>query len=139
MEAAWKGDVKAYLDAFQGTLHDRLEREIRERGAEAFSEDLRRAARARKSHAVFGSTSESPDSARVVVESVYADRNERQAYRLEKTDSGWLVAEVQTVKGREPKAKFGQAAAFLAPEGVPVQEGVTVETGDDAPKLEPTP
>src|SRR4051812_23376020 len=53
LDAAWRGDVPAYLDAFTGSIRSRLEREVSERGREAFAEALKRSARARKSHAVF--------------------------------------------------------------------------------------
>jgi hypothetical protein len=124
------GDVSAYLDAFSGTLRRRLEREVNERGRDAFADDLRRAAKSRKSHAVFAAEPEGNDAARVTVETVYPDRNERQTYRVERTETGWLVAEVETVRSSQPKAKFGTSASYIAPEGVPVQGAVRVETGD---------
>lgn len=105
---------------------------MNERGRDAFVADLRRAADARKSHAIFEAVAESPQSARVIVESVYPDRNERQTYRLEKQGTSWLVSEVASVKTHQPKAKFGQPASYIAPEGVPVQPGVTVETGEES-------
>jgi hypothetical protein len=132
MESARLGDVAAYLDAFSGPLRERLAREASERGG-AFADDLRKASLARKSHAVFTPEPDGPDAARVTVESVYPDRNERQTYRVEREASGgWRVTGVETVRSHQPKAKFGSPAAFVAPEGVPVQgAGVTVETGDD--------
>jgi hypothetical protein len=132
LESASRGDVPSYLDAFTGPLRTRLEHEVTERGRESFAEDLRRAARSRKSHAVFTAEVEGSESARVTVESVYPDRNERQTYRLVPEQSAWRVAEVESVRSHQPKAKFGSPAVYIAPEGVPVQGGVTVETGDDA-------
>jgi hypothetical protein len=87
---------------------------------------------------VFAAEPDGPDAARVTVEAVYPDRNERQTYRIERTDAGWLVAGVETVRGHQPKSKYGSPAVFVAPEGVPVpaQGGVTVETGDES---EPPP
>ncbi len=128
------GDVPGYLEAFAGPLKARLEREVRERGRESFADDLRRAATSRKSHAVFAAEPEGDAAARVTVETVYPDRNERQTYRIEKTTDGWRVADVATVKSHQPAAKFGTSASYIAPEGVPVQVpsggGLTVETGD---------
>lgn len=132
IDAAARGDAASYIGAFTGDLKRRLEREMNERGREAFAADLRRSADARKSHAVFEANPESPQRARVIVESVYLDRNERQTYRLEKEGESWLVSEVDSVKTRQPKAKFGQPASYIAPEGVPVQPGVKVETGEDS-------
>ena len=132
LDAAWSGDVTGYLDSFSGPLRDRLRREVDERGRDAFAADLKRAARSRKSHAIFGVEPEGQGAARITVETVYPDRNERQTYHLERTEDRWLVSGVETVKGREPPSKFGAPAVYIAPEGVPVQDGVTVETGDEA-------
>ena len=129
--------MPAYLDAFSGPLRKRLEREIGERGGDAFGEDLRSAARARKSHAVFAAESDGDDAARVTVETIYPDRNERQTYRVERKNGDWLVADVETLRSHQPKAKFGAPANYLAPEGVPVQGAVEVETGDGPDPLRP--
>lgn len=131
------GDVAGYLATFAGPMKARLEREVGARGREAFADDLRRAAAARKSHAVFAPEPDGDIAARVTVETVYPDRNERQTYRVEKTDDGWRVTDVATVVSHQPAAKFGTPASYVAPEGVPVQvpprpgDGLTVETGDD--------
>jgi hypothetical protein len=121
LERARAGDVPGYLGSFSGELRQRLEREVAEKGRGTFSEELRRAAGARKSHAVFAPEPDGPDAARIVVESVYPDRNESQAYRLERGPDGWRVAEVETVRGHAPKARFGTPATYQEPEGVPVQ------------------
>ena len=130
------GDVsQSYLDAFAGELKDRLSRQVAERGRAAFADDLRKAASARKSHAVFAAEADGLDAAIVTVEAVYPDRNERQTYRVESTASGWLVTRVETIKSHQPPSKFGTPAAYLAPEGPPVPGGVNVETGDDPNSL----
>ncbi len=120
LAAAMAGDVPAYLDSFGPTLRDRLGREADEKGRDAFAGSLRDAARARKGHAVFAPEPDGPDAARVVVEAVYPDRNERQTYRLERAGDGWLVADVETVRAHRPRARFGAPATFREPEGVPV-------------------
>lgn len=124
LENARAGNVPAYLDAFAGPIRSRIAREVEEKGRDAFAGDLRRAAGARKGHAVFAPEPDGPDATRIVVESVYPDRNERQTYRLERTADGWRVVEVETVRGRTPAARFGAAATYREPEGVPV-EGLT--------------
>jgi hypothetical protein len=126
------GDVPAYLAAFAPPLRARYEREADEKGRLAFAEALRSAAKARKSHAVFAPEADGPDSSKVVVEAVYPDRNERQTYRLERIEGGWLVADVETVRGHRPQAKFGTPASYREPEGVPVQ----VPSGEDEPPME---
>jgi len=134
LDGAARGDVDGYLAAFGGPLRVRIEREVAGRGRDAFADDLRRAAAARKSHAVFAPEPDGPAAARVVVETVYPDRNERQTYLVEDGEGGWLVTDVETARGRQPQAKFGSPANFQAPEGVPVQrEGLTVETGAAPP------
>jgi hypothetical protein len=132
LESAWSGDVAAYLASFGGPIRQRLERQIEERGRAAFADDLRRAARSRKSHAVFAVEPEGADSARVAVETVYPDRNERQTFRLERAADGWLVTEVDTIRSQVPKAKYGAPATYQEPEGAPVPSGgLTVETGEE--------
>ncbi len=132
-----EGDVAGYLESFSGPIRARLEREVAARGREAFADDLRRAAGARKGHAVFAAEPDGDDSARVAVETVYPDRNERQTYRVVKSRDGWRVTEVATVRSRQPAARFGASAnpstAEEAPSQVPPppKVGLTVETGND--------
>ncbi len=123
LDSAREGDVTAYLEAFDMPIRTRLEQEVRDKGRDAFADELRRAARTRKSHAIFAPEPDGPDAARVTVETVYPDHNERQTFRLDRRDDGWLVAEVDSARGHQPEAKFGAPATFEAPEGVPVQGG----------------
>jgi hypothetical protein len=125
---AWRGDVAGYLDSFSGPLRGRLEREVNERGRDAFAADLKHAARARKSHAIFAVEPEGPGAARITVETVYPDRNERQTYHLVQasTAGDWLVNDVETLRSQVPKAKYGTTASYQEPEGVPVQ-GLAVQ------------
>lgn len=121
LDGAWRGDVSAYLGCFGGPLRERLEREVNERGRDSFAADLRRAARSRKGHAVFAAEPEGEGAARITVETVYTDRNERQTYHLAREAGGWLVNDVETVRSQVPKARFGTTASYREPEGVPVQ------------------
>ncbi len=133
LQSASEGDVRAYLAAFDGPLLQRLEHEVDARGREAFAADLRRAARLRKSRAVFAADFEGEDVASVAVETVYPDRIERQTFRLGRKPQGWFVTEVTTARGHEPKSKFGSAAGFHEPEGVPVQPlGAAVQATEPA-------
>ncbi len=124
------GDVEGYLSAFAEPLRSRIEREAKERGLDRFAEDLRESARTRKSHAIFAPQADGAGACRIVVETVYPDRNERQTYRLEQADSGWLVSSIDNVRAHEPIARYGTPAAYLAPEGVPVQASDVVPTED---------
>ena len=126
LESAVNGDVTGYLDCFSGPLRQRLEREVSERGRDAFAADLKRAARSRKSHAIFAVEPEGAAAARITVETVYPDRNERQTYHLAQETGGWLVNDVETVRSQVPKARYGMPASYQEPEGVPVQ-GLAVQ------------
>jgi hypothetical protein len=164
LKTAGAGDLTGYLNCFTGPLRDRLEREVNERGRDVFTADLKRAAGSRKSHAIFAVEPEGPSAARIVVETVYLDRNERQTYHLTEQSGAWLVADVETIRSQVPKARYGTAATYQEPEGVPVQglavsgiplrietdlkppdeagTGTTKEqggTGTEAPPAEPNP
>ncbi len=129
-----EGDVDGYLAAFTGPIRERLEREVATRGREAFAGDLRRAAGARKGHAVYAAEPDGDLASKVVVETVYPDRNERQTYRVVASDDGWRVAEVATVRSRQPSVPFGASINPSTSEGTtpPPKVGLTVEAGDDS-------
>jgi hypothetical protein len=122
LDGAHRGDVAAYLASFDGPLRGRLEQQANERGRAAFAAELRRAARARQSHAVFVplADGDGPDSARIIVESIFADRIERQTYCLVHRDAAWLITDVETARDRVPENPLGSLATFHEPEGVPV-------------------
>ncbi len=119
---AERGDVDAYLAAFSGPIRDRLTRQAEERSRPTFGEELRRTARARKSHAVFEPepNGDGPDGARVAVESTFADRIERQTFRLVRAGSGWVITDVETARDRVPRNTLGSTATYPEPEGSPV-------------------
>jgi len=120
--SARQGDADSYLGAFGGPLRARLEHEADERGRDAFALLLRRAGLARKSHAIFAPE---PDgdrlgAARITVESTFADRLERQTFRLERATGGWLITEIETARDRVPKNALGSLATYQEPEGNPL-------------------
>jgi hypothetical protein len=121
LKTAGQGDLAGYLNCFTGPLRERLEREVNERGRDVFTADLKRAAGSRKSHAIFAVEPEGPSAARIVVETVYPDRNERQTYHLTEQAGLWLVVDVETIRSQVPKARYGTPATYQEPEGVPVQ------------------
>jgi hypothetical protein len=124
LDCARRGDVSAYLEAFAGPLRGRLEQEAKERGLAAFAGQLQRAGGARKSHAIFAPRSEGTGSSAVTVtvESVYADRIERQTFRLTRDSGAWLVTEVERARDVRTGKPLGTIATFEEPEGVPVGE-----------------
>lgn len=120
LERARAGDIDGYLSQFSGPLRARLEREVAETGREGFATALRAASAARKGHAIFAPEAAGPDAARVVLESVYPDRNERQTFELARTDEGWRVVNVDSARGHEPSGRYGEPATFQGPEGNPL-------------------
>jgi hypothetical protein len=134
-----RGDVDAYLAAFSGSIRDRLTHQVEERGRPTFGEDLRRTARVRKSHAVFEPEPDGggPDKARIAVESTFADRIERQTFRLVRVASGWVITDVETARDHLPRNALGSAANYEAPEGPPVPVPVSAATGTDESIQEP--
>src|SRR6516162_3596275 len=117
LESAWNGDVTGYLDSFAAPLRQRLEREVNERGRDVFAAEMKRAARSRKSHAIFAVEPEGTAAARIAVETVYPDRNERQTYHLAEESGAWLVNDVETIRSQVPKARYGTPATYQEPEG----------------------
>lgn len=121
---AARGDVDAYLAAFSGPALARLQQQANERGRSALADELRRAARARRSHAMFEPEPEGSGTtaggARVTVESTYPDHVERQTYRLVREGSGWSIADVETARDHVPPNMPGAAATYQEPEGPPV-------------------
>jgi hypothetical protein len=132
IQAGDTGDVAGYLEAFADPIRARLAREVEARGRQAFVDDLRRAAGARKGHAVFAAEPDGDNAARVVVETIYPDRNERQTYRVVRESDDWRVAEVATVRTLLPSAPFGAPANPSSPADATLPKvGLTVETGVD--------
>jgi hypothetical protein len=120
--AARAGDVAAYLEAFGGPAYARLSREADELGRDGFALRLRRAGLARKGHAIFAPEPDGDrrDGATITVESTFADRIERQTFRLEPANNGWLVTEIETAREHIPKTPLGSLATYNEPEAVPV-------------------
>jgi len=132
LASARDGDAASYLGAFDGPLRARLEREADERGRDAFALLLRRAGLARKSYAIFAPE---PDrdrtgGARITVESTFADRIERQTFRLEHTTDGWLVTAVETARQQVPQNAPGTLATYQEPEGNPMAAHPVQPAGD---------
>ena len=134
--AARAGDVAAYLNAFGGPPHARLAREADELGRDVFALRLRRAGLARKGHAIFAPEPEGdrPDAATITVESTFADRIERQTFRLEHTNRVWLVTEVETAREHVPKTPLGALATYEEPEAAPVAADYREPVSDDIEK-----
>jgi hypothetical protein len=66
-----------------------------------------------------------PATAWITVESIFADRIERQTYQLARREGAWLVTDVETARDRMPKNPLGSLATFREPEGIPVSSDET--------------
>ena len=98
------GDVDAYLKMFGGTLRDRLTREADEIGRDVFARRLRGASLAQEPRGFRPEPDgDRADAARITVESTFADRIERQKFRLELDRSGWVVTEIETAREHVPQ------------------------------------
>ena len=102
---ARRGDVAAYLAAFERTAP----RPAGARGRRARPRRLRRRPpphRRARARATPSSTAEpdgdAPTRRRITVESTFADRIERQTFRLARVDSGWLITDVETARDHVP-------------------------------------
>ena len=129
LETARKGDVAAYLSSFGGALRQRLQDEVEQQGNAAFAALLQKAAQARKGHAMYAPEPDGSDAYVITVDSVYPDRNERQAYRLERISGTWLITAV------EPARPYSQHQVRRA-SGLPAPPGCTragARDGRDAP------
>jgi hypothetical protein len=131
--SAQAGDVASYLKAFGGLARDRFERETEEIGRDVFALRLRRAGIARQSHAIFAPEPDGNrlDRATITVESTFADRIERQTFRLERGNGDWLVTEIDTAREYRPKMPLGSLATYDEPEGPPVVAGPDRPFGDE--------
>ncbi|MHB1562446.1 MAG: hypothetical protein ACYC61_33815 [Isosphaeraceae bacterium] len=133
------GNIEAYLAAFSGSARARLEQQAGERGRSALADELRRTARARKSHATFepepepDRTGASAGGARITVESTFTDHVERQTFRLVREGSGWSIADVETARDHVSPNIPGATATYQEPEGPPVPRpaGTTASNRDE--------
>jgi hypothetical protein len=113
-EAARAGDLEAYLAQFAGSLRSELARTRAEKGDAYLRSYLARFTAPVKGLAVRASEKETagPDLVRCPVEFVYSDRNEVQAYFLEREGDRWLIRRIDPVR----------AAQTIIPYGTPVEQ-----------------
>ncbi len=111
LDAAREGDVKRYLRAYGGQMEAALRRAVSESGEAAFARYLRESNAAIQGVAVLEPELLSAREARVRVEYIYQDRNERQLLYLEQTPGGWKIARVDS----------SERVKTLVPYGTPVE------------------
>jgi hypothetical protein len=112
LDAARAGDVKKYLAAYTGSMETALRQSIAESSDAAFRKYLQDTNAALKGVAVMAPDASPGDrEVKIRVEYVYQDRNEAQTMNLEKTESGWKIARVDSA----------ERVKTLVPYGTPVQ------------------
>ena len=93
LDAERAGDTKAYLDAFSGPIHDRLQQVIKEESPAKFGSYLVRNADF-QGVAITVTGQPTEDEVRARVEYVYGDRNEVQKLQLERHEGRWRIVQV---------------------------------------------
>ena len=119
LESAWNGDVAGYLDCFGGPLRERLEREVSERGRDVFAADLKRGAVAQEPRHLRASSPKATAAARITVETVYPDRNERQTYRLARRPAAGSSTTSRPYGARSPRPGMACRPRTRNPKGSP--------------------
>ena len=111
VQACREGDASRYLDCFAGKLRERLEKVAQEQGEQTFAACLRQMIAPVKGIAVFEPKRGGQGSWRIVAEFVFADRTERQTFRVRQIGDEWKIVEVEAVR----------PVPILVPYGMPVR------------------
>lgn len=109
-EAAQRGDVSAYLNAYAGSVRASLDQSVAEQGNEKFANYLREQTASVKGIAVQEPQAVTAAQAKIQIEFVYQDRNETQWMTLDKTGAGWKITRIEAA----------QRIKTLVPYGTPV-------------------
>mgnify|MGYP001157478025 FL=1 len=95
VKAANNGDIRAYLDCFEGELSARLRAARKEFGDQRFSNDIRQRVAGMTGIAISRASPEEaggePAVAALRVEQVFRDRNEVQIFRLRRSRGVWRI------------------------------------------------
>ena len=106
LDAARAGDIKAYLDSFDGSMRDQLVQVIKENAEPSFAAYLKSQNAAFQGVAVSVTDRPSDSEAQVRVEYVYGNRNEVQSVYLRK-DSRWRIVKVAGAEQIKTLLPFG--------------------------------
>lgn len=111
VQACREGDARRYLDCFAGKLWERLAKVAQEQGDRAFSTSLRQMIAPVKGIAVFEPKRDGQGDWRIVAEFVFADRTERQTFRVRQVGDAWKIVGVESAR----------PVPVLIPYGTPVK------------------
>lgn len=110
LQAAERGDTKAYIAGLGSPLRESLQAAAAEAGPAAFSAALRRRPQEMTGWAVTRlSDGDDPVVARLRVEAVFRDRNETQDYELRRAGRGWRVVSVSAAMVTRMPVAYGTA------------------------------
>ncbi len=112
-QAAQRGDAPAFLATLAGPLRSSFEATQSQIGAAALAASLRGSVAGLKGFAMRPAGQSQPGQAKLDVELVFPDRNERQRFVLLWQDGGWLVAAIDKADTVKPPMPYG-APAFEA-------------------------
>lgn len=113
-EAARKGDLDGYLAQFADPLRTQLARTRAEKGDAYLRDYLARLTAPLKGIAVDLTRKEEvgPDTLRLPVQFIYADRNELQPFLLRRDGARWRILRIESLR----------SAPTLIPYGTPIQQ-----------------
>ena len=135
--AAENGDVAAYLDCFAGEERRRLERDLADQSRDAFARSLKQAVVDLKGRAVFAPARREPGAGEteLTVERIYANRTERQTYRLRREADRWRIESVRSAESYQPATPYGTPVFELPPAGdrAPPPPGQDVPSAREPP------
>jgi len=109
-DAARAGDVRAYLNCFDGPLRQNLEKTAAEMGEQKFGEYLRRLNDEITGIAVSDLELTGEASARLRVEFVSRGKNEAQPHYLRLSDGGWKIERVGEAERIKTLVPYGTQA-----------------------------
>jgi hypothetical protein len=106
--AAEAGDVASYLDCFTGTQRERLARDSQSQSDGVFASSLKNAMSGLKGRAIRGpGVVKNADAATLVVERIYDQHTERQAYHFRHEADGCRIDSLGAVEKRQPSIPYG--------------------------------
>ncbi len=111
-DAAEKGDLETYIDCFTGPERKRLDRDLETAPKDRFAQSLKDALQPLMGRAISDPLPEdddadNSDTTSLVVERIYANRNETQTYFLRYQNNRWRIFEVRKSVVIQPPIPFG--------------------------------
>ncbi|MGE0760485.1 MAG: hypothetical protein AB7F89_06495 [Pirellulaceae bacterium] len=108
-QAAAEGDVRRYLDCFDGPQRAELERSLAAESGTAAAASLQGTVSQLKGWAVLNPppSDSTADLHELTVERVYAGRIDRQRMELRPTPQGWRIHRVESAQATQPAIAYG--------------------------------